>query len=74
MTPACVFAQRLRGRWIVFDELVAEDMGIVRFSEIMKQHMAQYLPREFIIYGDPAGDQEYKQMNQHHFKYYVVVV
>ena len=57
LTPACVFAQRLRGRWIVFDELVAEDMGIVRFSEIMKQHMAQYLPREFIIYGDPAGDQ-----------------
>ena len=23
----------------------------------MKQHMAQYLPRDFIIYGDPAGDQ-----------------
>lgn len=57
LTPACVFAQRLRGRWIVFDELVAEDMGIVRFSELMKQHMAQYLPREFIIFGDPAGDQ-----------------
>ena len=57
LTPACVFAQRLRGRWIVIDELVAEDMGIVRFSELMKQHMAQYLPREFIVFGDPAGDQ-----------------
>jgi|TARA_R110002012_G_scaffold108012_5_gene250329 hypothetical protein len=57
LTPACVFAQRLRGRWIVFDELVAEDMGIVRFSELMKQHMAQYLPRDFVIFGDPAGDQ-----------------
>lgn len=57
LTPACVFAQRLRGRWIVFDELVAEDMGIVRFSELMKSYMAQWLPREFIIFGDPAGDQ-----------------
>ena len=22
----------------------------------MKQHMAKYLPRDFYIYGDPAGD------------------
>jgi hypothetical protein len=57
LTPACVFAQRVRGRWIVLDELVAEDMGIVRFGELMKQHMAQWHPREFVIFGDPAGDQ-----------------
>ena len=56
LTPACIFAQRIRGRWIVIDELVAEDMGIVRFSVLMKQQMSLYLPREFYIYGDPAGD------------------
>tara|TARA_Y100000590_G_scaffold470386_2_gene664398 strand:- start:1742 stop:3247 length:1506 start_codon:yes stop_codon:yes gene_type:complete len=56
LTPACVFAQRIRGRWVIIDELVAEDMGIVKFSKLMKQHMATYLPRDFYIYGDPAGD------------------
>ena len=56
LTPACIFAQRIRGRWVVIDELVAEDMGIVRFSTLMKQQMSNYLPREFYIYGDPAGD------------------
>ena len=56
LTPACIFAQRIRGRWVVIDELVAEDMGIVNFSVILKQHMSAFLPREFYIYGDPAGD------------------
>ena len=56
LTPACVFAQRIRSRWVVIDELVAEDMGIVKFADVMKQHMAKYLPRDFYIYGDPAGD------------------
>lgn len=56
LTPACVFGQKCRGRWLIIDELVAEDMGILRFSDIMKQKMAEYLPREFIIFGDPAGD------------------
>ena len=26
LTPACVFAQRIRSRWVIIDELVAEDM------------------------------------------------
>jgi len=56
LTPAAVFAQRVRGRWLVVDELVAEDMGILRFSDLMKQKMAEYLPRNFVIFGDPAGD------------------
>ena len=50
------FAQRIRSRWVIIDELVAEDMGIVKFADVMKQHMAKYLPRDFYIYGDPAGD------------------
>jgi len=56
LTPACVFGQRVRGRWLIVDELVAEDMGILRFSDLMKQKMAEYLPRTFTVYGDPAGD------------------
>ena len=56
LTPACVFGQKLRGRWLIIDELVAEDMGILRFSDLMKEKMAQYLPRDFTIFGDPAGD------------------
>ena len=56
LTPACVFAQRVHGRWIVLKELVAEDMGIVKFSELMKSEMAEYHPRPFHIWGDPAGD------------------
>jgi len=56
LTPACVFGQRVRGRWLIIDELVAEDMGILRFSDLMKQKMSQYLPRNFVIFGDPAGD------------------
>ena len=56
LTPACVFGQRVRGRWLIIDELVAEDMGILRFSDLMKQKMAEYLPKNFVIFGDPAGD------------------
>ncbi len=56
LTPACVFGQKLRGRWLIIDELVAEDMGILRFSDLMKSKMAEYLPRDFTIFGDPAGD------------------
>ena len=56
LTPAGVFAQRVHGRWIVLKELVAEDMGIVKFSELMKSEMAEYHPRPFHIWGDPAGD------------------
>ena len=31
-------------------------MGIVKFSDLMKQSMAKYHPRPFYIFGDPAGD------------------
>ena len=34
LTPACVFAQRSpQGQWRVIDELVTEDMGVVRESQ-----------------------------------------
>lgn len=57
LTPACVFGQRIRSRWVIHDELVAEDMGIVKFCDLMKQQMAIYgHDRQWFIYGDPAGD------------------
>lgn len=57
LTPAAAFCQSVRGRWYILHELVAQDMGIVRFSEVLKQEMAQRFPgSQFIVYGDPAGD------------------
>lgn len=58
LTPAAVFAQQLTfGRWVWFDELVTEDMGAVRFGEVLKNKMAQdYAGFEFRIFGDPAGN------------------
>jgi len=56
LTPAAVFGQKVRGRWLILDELVAEDMGILRFSDLIKSKMAEYMPRNFVIFGDPAGD------------------
>lgn len=58
LTPAAVFGQCLAdGRWIVLDELVAEDMGVTRFSEILSQHLASKYPnhRHVLAWGDPAG-------------------
>jgi hypothetical protein len=56
LTPAAVFAQKVGFRWVVFDELVAEDMGIVRFSEYLKEKLASFASKSYYIWGDPAGD------------------
>ena len=57
LTPAAVFAQKVRGRWLVQAEIVAFDMGIVRFTEVLRQEIAtKYAQCEVIIFGDPAGD------------------
>lgn len=58
LTPACVFAQQIRGRWLILHEIVAKDMGMVRFAELLRQEMQGkfgHLPLAK-IYGDPAGD------------------
>lgn len=57
-TPAAAFAQHFpNGQWGVIDELVTEDIGAVRFAELLKKKMSQdYQGFEFRIYGDPAGD------------------
>lgn len=57
LTPAAAFVQNVRGRWYVLHELVAQDMGITRFTEVLRTEMAQKFPgAQFVIYGDPAGD------------------
>lgn len=57
LTPAAVFGQKVRGRWMLLQEIVAFDMGIVRFAEVLRQDIAtRYGGCEIIIFGDPAGD------------------
>ena len=58
LTPAAVFGQRLvTGRWVLLDELVCFDMGVVRFSELLRGIIRKsYRNFDIQIYGDPAGD------------------
>jgi len=59
LTPAAVFGQKTAmGQWRWHTELVTEDMGMVRFSELVRQHVQTHyagLPIASIT-GDPAGD------------------
>lgn len=59
LTPACIFTQlRPEGRFVVFDELIAEDIGIGTFADAVLRHSAErYDGYEFEDYGDPAGEQ-----------------
>ena len=58
LTPAATIGQKVRGRWLVQAELVAFDMGIVRFAEVLREELATRFSEssEVFIYGDPAGD------------------
>ncbi len=57
LTPAAVFGQKVRGRWVILQELVAFDMGIVRFAELLRSEIAtRYGNLDINIYGDPSGD------------------
>ncbi len=59
LTPAALFGQKLpSGRWIWIDELVSEDMGAVRFGELLSAKLSgEYQGFEVSgIWGDPAGD------------------
>ena len=59
LTPACVFTQVLPdGRWIIFEELCGEDVGIHRFSDGVLELCEQRWPGfTFEDWGDPAGEQ-----------------
>lgn len=59
LTPAATFAQKMpMGQWRIHSELVTEDMGAVRFAEVMRSVMHERYPGFSFanITGDPAGD------------------
>lgn len=54
----CVLTQlRPDGRWLVFDEIEPDGVGIDRFSDKVLEHCATSFPRGAVFedYGDPAG-------------------
>ncbi|RMF40016.1 MAG: hypothetical protein D6754_04165 [Alphaproteobacteria bacterium] len=58
LTPAAIIGQRLTdGRWIILDELVANDVGVVRLAELLVPYLAQKFPANRVdgAWGDPAG-------------------
>jgi hypothetical protein len=58
LTPACAFIQiDPKGRLLVLDELVSEDMGIRQFYEsvVRPYKMAKYAKFRVEAVGDPAG-------------------
>ena len=59
LTPAAAFLQQdVRGRFRCFDELVTEDMGIIRFAGLLQQKIqSEYPGYTFKFVGDPAGEQ-----------------
>lgn len=59
LTPAAVIGQKLAdGRWLILDELCADDCGITRFSELLAKYIAERYPRFKVGGGwcDPAGN------------------
>lgn len=59
LTPAAVFGQRsAMGLWRWHSELVTEDMGAVRFAQLLRGAMAERYPGFSFasVTGDPAGD------------------
>jgi len=59
LTPAAVFGQKLRNRWLIQHELVTTDMAARDFAAEIKHLIGRCYPdaAEFIFRGDPAGDQ-----------------
>ncbi len=58
MTPAAIFGQRTaRGQWRIIDELIAEDMGVVRFSELLSARLDEWYGEITRVetWADPAG-------------------
>jgi hypothetical protein len=56
LSPAAVFAQKVRGRWLILKEIVTQEMGATRFVKLLREEMMK-LGGTFSVWGDPAGDQ-----------------
>ena len=51
LTPCCIFSQITpRGQWIVFDEMIARDMGADQLSDEVREHSSRYY-RSFRVLG-----------------------
>ena len=62
LTPACAFSQVLPdGRWLTFDEMTSDNMGIDQFSDDVLGHCGRSFRGSRVSYedyGDPAGEQQ----------------
>lgn len=60
LTPAAAIGQRtVTGRWRVRYELVTDHMSITTFGKDLSRFLkATFGDAEFLIYGDPAGNQQ----------------
>lgn len=59
LTPAAVIAQQVAsGQWQLLDEVVTDDMGAVRFADLLAVKLREdYRVSAVKAYGDPAGEQ-----------------
>ncbi|MBE0585866.1 MAG: TerL, partial [Desulfofustis sp.] len=60
LTPSAIIGQEtVRGQLRILEELVAEDMGVRQFAEnvLIPTLNQKYKGLDYIIIGDPAGDQ-----------------
>lgn len=58
LSPACIWTQVLPdGRWLIFDELVADNIDIYSFADAVEQHQSINHPwiKKPLDIGDPAG-------------------
>lgn len=58
LTPAAVFGQRIRGRWLILREIVIDNGGAVQLATAMNQVMQMEFPEHRLeaVFGDPSGD------------------
>ncbi|WP_374601044.1 hypothetical protein [Niveibacterium sp.] len=59
LTPAAIIGQKLpNGQWLILDEVVTEDCGIIRFAELLASYVARTYPDHKVEagWGDPAGN------------------
>jgi hypothetical protein len=59
LTPAAVLGHRTSdGRWLIVDEVVTDDCGVVRFAQMLAAYVERTYPRMAVEgWCDPAGTQ-----------------
>jgi hypothetical protein len=55
-TPACAFLQHINHQWRVIDEVVTDDMGAVRYVELVQAKLnGPFAGAKVVGWGDPSG-------------------